>query len=60
LEKFVDQKGRDLLNIAAVDPYGTVMGSSTGAAQELKKLSTEGAKKDVEVKLAVMEGVTDP
>jgi hypothetical protein len=35
-------------------------GNATYAALEVKKLSTKGAKKDAEAKVAVTEGVTNP
>jgi hypothetical protein len=37
-QKFVDQKWRDLLNIAAVNPYRAGLGSVANAAHEVKKL----------------------
>jgi hypothetical protein len=56
LKKFADQKWRHLLNIAAAETSGFAM---MGAAQEVKNLSTEGAEKAAEAKVALADVMTD-
>ncbi len=48
----MNQKKSDSLNIAAVDPYGAMIGSVSNAVQEVNKLSTEGAQKVAEAKVS--------
>jgi hypothetical protein len=46
-------------NITTAEPYGVGLGSATGMAWEVKKLSREGATKVAKVKVIVTDAVAD-